>query len=194
MLKVACGGGFPLNIPSEMPTGGGGGGASSASQVSYNNTDSGLTARNVQAAIDEMVENFGDGVDRVYNACVSAGSTPSSKRPADIATAIGNISGGVTVFLAGEKVATSESEYISAEFDISPQADDILLISLLDGSDIVNYVYPYGRGSQTFTIPGGYTVGMTATTFGLTYYTGNYRDIFAKVSSLDPEQVYASTS
>lgn len=194
MLKVACGNGFPLNIPSEIPEGGGGGGASSASQVSYNNTDSGLTARNVQAAIDEMVENFGDGVDRVYNACVSAGSTPTSKSPADIATAIGNISGGPVMFLNNGKVATSESEYISAEFDISPQADTLLLISLLDGSDIVNYVYPYEGGSQTFTIPGGYTVGITATTIGLTYYTGNYRDIFAKVSSLNSAQVYTSTS
>lgn len=35
-------------------TGGGGGGASSADQVSYDNTDSGLTATNVQDAIDEL--------------------------------------------------------------------------------------------------------------------------------------------
>lgn len=35
-------------------TGGGGGGASSADQVSYDNTDSGLTATNVQNAIDEL--------------------------------------------------------------------------------------------------------------------------------------------
>lgn len=91
MLKVACGNGFPLNIPSEIPTDN----TSSASQVSYDNTDSGLTASNVQAAIDEMVANFGDGVDEVYNACVSAGSTPASKSPADIATAIGNIANPV---------------------------------------------------------------------------------------------------
>lgn len=38
-------------------TGGGGGGASSADQVSYNNTDSGLTATNVQDAIDELKDN-----------------------------------------------------------------------------------------------------------------------------------------
>ena len=192
MYKTACGNGFPLNIPSEIPTGGGGG-ASSASQVSYNNTDSGLTARNVQAAIDEMVANFGDGVDSVYNACVAAGSTPSSKSPADIATAIGNISGGPVMFLNNGKVATSESEYISAEFDISPQADDILLISLLDGADIVNFACPYAGGSQSITIPGGYTAAITATTFGLSYYTGNYRDIYAKVSSVNPTQVYTPT-
>lgn len=36
---------------------GGSGGSSSASDVSYDNTDSGLTATNVQAAIDELSEN-----------------------------------------------------------------------------------------------------------------------------------------
>ena len=91
MYKTACGNGFPLNIPSEIN--GGGGGASSADDVSYDNTSSGLTAENVQSAIDEMVANFGDGVDEVYNACVSAGSTPVSKSPADIAAAIGSIGG-----------------------------------------------------------------------------------------------------
>lgn len=38
-------------------TTGGGGGASSADQVSYDNTDSGLTATNVQDAIDELKDN-----------------------------------------------------------------------------------------------------------------------------------------
>lgn len=53
MYKTACGNGFPLNIPSEIN--GGGGGASSADDVSYDNTSSGLTATDVQEAIDEVV-------------------------------------------------------------------------------------------------------------------------------------------
>lgn len=44
-------------------TGGGGGGASSADQVSYDNTDSGLTATNVQDAIDE-IKDLDDMQDR----------------------------------------------------------------------------------------------------------------------------------
>lgn len=122
MYNVACGNGFPLGIPTGDGGGGGASTAAdvsydnsdsgltaddvqaaidelagdisapAAADVSYDNTDSGLTADDVQAAIDEMVANFGDGVDSVYNACVSAGSTPASKSPADIATAIGNIS------------------------------------------------------------------------------------------------------
>lgn len=40
----------------------GGGGASSAEDVSYDNTDSGLTAENVQAAIDEIVSEMPSGM------------------------------------------------------------------------------------------------------------------------------------
>lgn len=39
-------------------------------------------------------ENFQDGVDSVYDACVSKGSTPTSHSLADVVTAIENISGG----------------------------------------------------------------------------------------------------
>jgi hypothetical protein len=41
--------------------GGGGGGASSADKVSYDNTTSGLSATNVQAAIDEVAQGGGGG-------------------------------------------------------------------------------------------------------------------------------------
>ena len=64
-MKVACGNGFPLNIPSEIPTGGGGG-ASSADDVSYDNSLSGLTADNVQAAIDEVAELIPNGEHSPY--------------------------------------------------------------------------------------------------------------------------------
>ena len=67
---------------------------STAAKISYDNTDSGLTADDVQGAIDEMVVNFQDGVDDVYDACVAKGSTPASHSLSDVITAIGNISGG----------------------------------------------------------------------------------------------------
>ena len=89
--------------------------------ISYDNTDSGLTADDVQAAIDEMVSNFGAGVDSVYNACVSAGSTPASKSPADIAAAIGAISttGSITKIRThtGEVSDPNISETISITDD-----------------------------------------------------------------------------
>ena len=77
--------------------GGGSGGGGQASGVSYDNATSHLTATNVQAAIDELVVNFQDGVDDVYDACVAKGSTPASHSLSDVITAIGAIStGGLT--------------------------------------------------------------------------------------------------
>ena len=69
-----------------------------ANSLSYDNTDSSLLATNVQDAIDEMVVNFQDGVDDVYDACVAKGSTPASHGLSDVITAIGNIEtgGGLT--------------------------------------------------------------------------------------------------
>ena len=37
---------------------------------------------------DSMKSNFQDGVDTLYNACVSAGQTPTDKSPSSIANAI----------------------------------------------------------------------------------------------------------
>lgn len=76
----------------------GGGSSGTASDVSYDNTSSQLTATNVQEAIDEMVVNFQGGVDDVYDACVAKGSTPASHSLSDVITAIGNIEtgGGLT--------------------------------------------------------------------------------------------------
>ena len=42
--------------------------------------------------INKMKQNFQDGVDSVYNAIVSAGTTPSSKSLSDVVTGIGNMS------------------------------------------------------------------------------------------------------
>lgn len=65
-----------------------------AGSVTFDGTTSSMEATNVQAAIDEIVVNFQDGVDDVYDACVAKGSTPASHSLSDVVTAIGNISGG----------------------------------------------------------------------------------------------------
>lgn len=88
-----------------------------AAALGYDNTESGLTADDVQGAIDEMIENFGAGVDSVYDACVAAGATPASKSPADIATAIGTLGGGELTQLYSHKgtsfTTTSETYNIT---------------------------------------------------------------------------------
>ena len=92
---------------------------STAAKMSYDNTTSHLTADDVQEAIDEMVANFGDGVDRVYNACVSAGSTPASKSPADIAAAIGNISTGGVIKKIRTHIGEVQDPSISETINIT---------------------------------------------------------------------------
>jgi len=190
MLKTACGNGFPLNIPSEIPTGSGGG-ASSADDVSYDNTESGLTATNVQAAIDEMVANFGDGVDEVYDACVSAGSTPTSKSPADIATAIGNISGGsdIPIYLENGLLTSSEGHHNTVNLNGTLTAGTVIIASYKDGNDTVSKLYTFTGNNDEVNF-GGYSILLTSTTATGYNLSGNWRDIYGKIAGVDPSQIY----
>lgn len=77
--------------PSSNQLGNGGSVSVSAEGVSFDGTTSSMEATNVQSAIDELVSNFTDGVDSVYNACVAKGSTPISHSLSDVVTAIGDI-------------------------------------------------------------------------------------------------------
>ena len=109
-------------------SGGGSGGGGSASDVTYDNTTSHLTASNVQAALDEVVSNFQDGVDDVYDACVAKGSTPASHSLSDVITAIGNISGGSANILlyvietkstSGQDAAVTVKKYLNGTLQSS---------------------------------------------------------------------------
>lgn len=178
-------------VQEALDNGGGGGGGGTAAGVSYSNTDSHLAATNVQAAIDEMVANFGDGVDEVYNACVAAGSTPTTKSPADIATAIGSISGGADIVLDNGQIATNAGTYISAPLTDTLTANSWLLVSIHDGSNKYNEIVKYTGGSNTFSLVNGtMALTVTATTAGLSDYSGDYRNIYAIISVLDSSQVY----
>lgn len=162
-----------------------------AGKIAYDNTESGLTADDVQEAIDEMVANFGDGVDEVYNACVAAGSTPATKSPADIATAIGSISSSADIVLDNGQIATNAGTYISAPLTDTLTANTWLLVSIHDGSNKYNEIVKYTGGSNTFSLVGGtMALTVTATTAGLSDYSGDYRNIYAIISVLDSSQVY----
>lgn len=63
--------------------------------VSYYNTPTGyVTTSELNNAVNTLESNFQDGVDEVFDACVSKGSTPASYALADVVDAIYNISGG----------------------------------------------------------------------------------------------------
>lgn len=163
-----------------------------AAKIAYSNTGSGLTADDVQAAIDEMVSNFGDGVDDVYNACVAAGSTPTTKSPADIATAIGNIGGGgADIVLNNQLIADVGGSYISAPLSETLAANTWLLVAIKDGTNNHNHVIKYTGGTNSFSLEGGTLIlEITATTAGLSDYSGDWRKIYAIISIIDSTQVY----
>lgn len=75
-----------------------GSGASNADKVSYDNTESGLEATDLQGAmdevtaeIDEIKQSFQDGCDTIAGECTTCGVSPASNSPDDIATAIEKI-------------------------------------------------------------------------------------------------------
>ena len=70
-----------------------GGGSVDADDVNYDNTTSGMTATNVQDALDEISQDFRDGCDIISQAVIAKGVTPASNSPSDIANAISQISG-----------------------------------------------------------------------------------------------------
>lgn len=72
------------------------GGSVSADDVTYDNTTSGMSATNVQDALDEIAQDFQNGCDIIEQAVIAKGQTPASNSPQDIADAISQISGGGT--------------------------------------------------------------------------------------------------
>lgn len=63
--------------------------------------------------------NFQAGVDTLYNACVSAGQTPTDKSPSSIANAIQSIyNAGKPVILTATKDATRNNTYFSLDVTI----------------------------------------------------------------------------
>ena len=73
-----------------------GGTDTDAEDVGYDNSSSGLSATDVQDAIDEIAQDFRDGCDTISQAVIAKGQTPASNSPQDIADAISQISGGGT--------------------------------------------------------------------------------------------------
>lgn len=105
-----------------------------AAQTSYDNSESGLAAENVQTAIDEIARDFQDGCDVIVAAVTAKGQVPASNSPEDIAEAISRISSGGDARL-GEKVIAANGIY-NAYMDG------------LDGYSKVTVNVPSGGGGQ----------------------------------------------
>lgn len=101
-----------------------------------------------------------------------------------------NGGGGVNYVLNGAQIATSTGTYIDADLLHSINQGDMLLISLQDGEHIRNYTHEYAGGTDEYSNDDGYTFKITATTMGLSYYGGDWRNIYAKVTVLPDGQIY----
>ena len=105
-----------------------------------------------------------------------------------------NVSGGVTFYLDNGQIATSEGYYITVNLARQLPTNTLVLLSINDSSQGAkrNYIIKYTGG--TMVLPSwdydGYEITITSTTIGLTYYGGDWRNIYAKLSELDPTQVY----
>lgn len=64
----------------------------SKSNTGHTHDDRYYTETEVDSKLDDMRDSFQGGVDQIYNACVSAGSTPTSKSIDDVTKAIADIS------------------------------------------------------------------------------------------------------
>ena len=97
--------------------------------------------------------------------------------------------GGVTFYLNNGQVASDGGSYITTNLDSTLPSNRLLLLSVHDGSNIVNHIFTYTGGTMVFTAD-IYEFTLTSTTIGITYYPGDYRNIYAKLSELDSSQVY----
>ena len=109
-----------------------------------------------------------------------------------LVNAVGGAGSQALMYMDNGLVATGSGgtgEYIDTPLDIELQENTWYFYSFNDDSTIrEGYLY-YTSGTQTHWITGTssndyYDLKLTATTAGLSYYRGNYRNIYLKLSSV----------
>ena len=97
--------------------------------------------------------------------------------------------GGVTFYVNNGLVATHEGYYTSVNLSQTLTSGTKLVLSFIDNTTVFNQILTYTGGTMSFTID-VYTFELTSSTLGITYYSGDWRDIYAKLSELDSSQTY----
>ena len=94
--------------------------------------------------------------------------------------------------LNNKKIASTGGVYITTPFDIDIVANEDYIISIndVDNSTIYTSTFKYNGSNQNLVFSGFGTVSFNATTIGLSEYSGDYRNIYAKVSPIDTRQIY----
>jgi hypothetical protein len=106
-----------------------------------------------------------------------------------------NVSGGgssIIFYVDNVLISTHEGRHLTVPLDRQLSVGTVLVLSIKDGNNTSHTLFTYTGGSMRVTLPGSYNykVDVTETTIGMNYYTGSYRDIYAKLSEPDSSQYY----
>ena len=107
--------------------------------------DTNIEETNITNEINTLKTNFQDGVDAVYDACVSKGSTPSSHALADVVDAIDNISGGNL----GTKNITTNGTYNASDDNLDGYSSVTVNVS---GGTTPIQINPFPQGASAITL------------------------------------------
>lgn len=150
-----------------------------ASNVVYDNSSSGLSATEVQSAIDELKTNFQAGVDDIYDAVVAKGSTPASHSLSDVVTGIGNIPTGITP--TGTKSIASNGTYDVTEYaNADVNVPGPVLIGTYTGDKTID-VASYKRSTDTVN---NFIIEFVSTSGSINKYASDLSDtVYGTVTS-----------
>ena len=150
-------------------------GVDEASEISYDNTDSGLTAENVQSAIDEIVE----GLTAPAASSVTYDNTDSGLTADDVQEAIDEVSGiakGITSDLGS--ISGNSSKYLN----VSAASTGILIVTGAENDLIgIAVVHAWSNGSLLKFIgtdPSKITVTKDGNKYTLANISGNSSLLF----------------
>ena len=98
--------------------------------------------------------------------------------------AVRSIGGGGGVYhLDNKKIAQANpAEYITTPLDVDMVAGKWYQVNIRDGNDKYVYAIQWNE-AETFDLDGK-QLQITTTTAGLTYYSGNYRDIYCDIIAI----------
>lgn len=93
-----------------------------------------------------------------------------------------NVNAEYTSYLNHGKVAQETPEaYTTCNLDKTLVADRAYILKFTDGSTTYSYMVGYFGGTQEYVFTNGYTFVLTATTAGITDYSGNWRDVYCDI-------------
>ena len=135
----------------------------------------------------------------IYMPTVASGNLVlnPSETPTDELTKIGVSSSIEDAYLANGKIATSAGYYITCPLD-KTLINGTYTIRVRDGASTYNFEVTYSGSTITKSWSAGsnnYTLTITSTTAGMSYYSGDYRNIYCDIVMMIPQMdVYSVSS